>query len=283
MSSGPGPGEPGAADQGPGVPGPAPEGTDDRSGPPEEDLLSRLDPDRGRQSRPDPDRGLQIDADGPLEKRRPERVTLAGPETVDTRRYRWMIGIIGLVLVAIFSVYQFATHGIAQTGVAPGQRLRYFAAPLASTTLTGAPNLSPPCTVARHDPRALNICLLARRGPLVLDFFVTDSAQCERQVNALQQLAGRFTRSGVQFAAVAVNADRASTRRAIRAHGWTIPVAYDEGGAVGGLYGVAVCPMVELASRGGIVRDRLIGFRSTTSQALAPRVQALVSSTPSGP
>jgi peroxiredoxin len=293
VSSGPGPGEPGAADQGPGVPGPAPEGTDDRSGPPEEDLLSRLDPDRGRQSRPDPDRGLQsrpdpdrglqIDADGPPEKRRPERVTLAGPETVDTRRYRWMIGIIGLVLVAIFSVYQFATHGIAHTGVAPGQRLRYFAAPLASTTLTGAPNLSPPCTVARHDPRALNICLLARRGPLVLAFFVTDSAQCERQVTALQQLAGRFTRSGVQFAAVAVNADRASTRRAIRAHGWTIPVAYDEGGAVGGLYGVAVCPMVELASRGGIVRDRLIGDRWATSQALAPRVRALVSSTASGP
>jgi peroxiredoxin len=282
VSSGPGPGEPGAADQDPGVPGPAAEGTDDHGREPEEDLLTRLDPDRGRKSGPDPARGPQIDPDPP-EQRPPERVTLAGPETVDTRRYRWMIGIIGLVLVAIFSVYQFATHGIATTGVAPGHRLRYFAAPLASTTLTGAPNLSPPCTVARHDPRALNICLLAQRGPLVLDFFVTDSAQCERQVNALQQLADRFTRSGVQFAAVAVNADRASTRRAIRTHGWTIPVAYDEGGAVGGLYGVAVCPMVELASRGGIVRDRLIGFRSTTSQALAPRIQALVSSTASGP
>jgi peroxiredoxin len=283
VSSGPGPGEtgasdqhpgePGASEQDPGEPGASDQRPEDRAGHADEERLSRLDPDRSR----------RIEADPPRETRPPETVTLASPEIVDTRRYRWMIGIIGLVLVAIFSVYQFATHGIVSTGVAPGQRLRYFAAPLASTTLTGAPNLSPPCTVARHDPRALNICLLARRGPLVLDFFVTDSAQCERQVNALQQLAGRFTRSGVQFAAVAVNADRASTRRAIRANGWTIPVAYDEGGAVGGLYGVVVCPMVELASRGGIVRDRLIGFPSTTSQALAPRVQALVSSTASGP
>lgn len=203
-------------------------------------------------------------------------VTLSSAPAVDTRRYRWMIGIIGLTLVAIFSVYLFASRGLGRTGVPPGQRLHYFAAPLAATTLSGSANLSPPCTVARHDPRALNICLLVRRGPLVLSLFVTGSSQCEHQVDALQTLSARFSRSGVQFAAVAVNADRASTRAAIRAHHWTIPVAYDEGGAVGGLYGVAVCPMAELAARGGIVRDRLIGDRWSSSQALAPRVQALL-------
>ena len=31
---------------------------------------------------------------------------------IDTRRYRWMIGIFGLVLVIVFSIYQFATHGV---------------------------------------------------------------------------------------------------------------------------------------------------------------------------
>jgi hypothetical protein len=103
-----------------------------------------------------------------------------------------------------------------------------------------------------------------------------------RQVDALQQLSRRFARSGVQFAAVAVNANRASTRTAIRAHHWMIPVAYDDGGGVGGLYGVAVCPMAELAARGGIVRDRLIGDRWTSAQALGPRVQALVTASRGG-
>lgn len=202
-------------------------------------------------------------------------VALSGPAAVDTRRYRWMIGIIGMILVAIFSVYQLTSRGLGRTGVPPGRRLHYFAAPLAATTLSGSANLAPPCTVARHDPRALNICLLVRRGPLVLSFFVTGSGRCEHQVDALQALSARFARSGIQFAAVAVNADRASTRAAIRAHHWTIPVAYDDGGGVGGLYGVAACPMAELAARGGIVRDLLIGDRWASSQALAPRVQAL--------
>lgn len=262
MSSGEGPADP----HGPGA-------GDDRP-----DLLGRLDPDRGRL---DP-HGARAAPEGGSPRQRPSMVTLSSAPAVDTRRYRWMIGIIGLILLAIFSVYQFATRGLAQTGVPPGQRLHYFAAPLANTTLTGSANLSPPCTLAQHDPRALNICLLARRGPLVLSFFATGSGTCVRQVDALQQLSRRFARSGVQFAAVAVNANRASTRTAIRAHHWTIPVAYDDGGGVGGLYGVAVCPMAELAARGGIVRDRLIGDRWTSAQALGPRVQALVTASRGG-
>ena len=36
----------------------------------------------------------------------------------------------------------------------------------------------------------------------------------------------------------------------MRSHHWTIPVAYDRDGALGALYGVAICPLVELARRG---------------------------------
>ncbi len=182
-----------------------------------------------------------------------------------------MIGIVGLVLVVAVSIYQFATHGVGTTGVPPGQRLHYFAAPLASTTLVGDPNLNPPCTLARHDPRALNVCLLARRTPLVLSLFVAGSPDCERQVDALQALSRRFSPSAVRFAAVAVNAGRAATAKLVRAHHWTIPVAYDRDGGVGQLYGMAICPMAELADRGGIVRDRLIGDQWQTA---APCIRA---------
>ncbi len=185
-----------------------------------------------------------------------------------------MVGIIGLVIVIAISVYQFASHGVGTTGVTTGNRLRYFAAPLADTNLSGAANTRPTCSAAHHDPRALNVCLMAARGPLVLSLFVTGAGQCVRQVSALQTLAGRFP--SVQFAAVAINGSHTATASLIRAHHWTIPVAYDPDGRVGALYGVAVCPMVELAQRGGVVRDRLIGDRWQTAAALAPRVRELL-------
>jgi peroxiredoxin len=194
-----------------------------------------------------------------------------------------MIGIIGLVLVAAVSVYQFATHGVGTTGVPADQRLHMFAAPLAGTNLIGDPNLSPPCALARHDRRALNICLDVKRAPLVLAFFVAGSEECRRSVDALQALSRRFDARAVQFAAVAVRGSRSDTAALVRSHGWTIPVAYDRDGSVGGLYGVAICPMLELAYRGGIVKDRLIGDRWQTTSAIGPRVRALVRARPAAP
>jgi AhpC/TSA family len=191
-----------------------------------------------------------------------------------------MIGIFGLALVLVVSIYQFATNGTGSAGVPAGHRLRFFAAPLANTNLNGTPNLNPPCTLARHDPRALNICLIAARRPLVLSLFVTGSSQCERQVDALQRLSARYPASSVEFAAVAIGAGHTTTAKLIRAHHWTIPVAYDSDGSVGALYGVVVCPMAELAYRGGIVKTRLIGDRWQTSAALAPQVAALLHGSP---
>jgi hypothetical protein len=187
-----------------------------------------------------------------------------------------MVGAIGLTLIVAVSVYQFATHGLGTTGVPSGHQLHFFAAPLAGTDLNGDPNLAPPCTLARHNPRALNVCLLARRGPLVLAFFVTGAQPCERQVDALQTLSARFPASAVQFAAVAVNAGHAATAALVRARRWSIPVAYDRDGSVGALYGVVVCPMAELALRGGIVYERLIGDRWQNVAAIGPQVRALV-------
>jgi hypothetical protein len=189
-----------------------------------------------------------------------------------------MIGIFGLALVVAISIYQFATHGVGTTGIPAGQRLHNFAVPLANTNLVGDPNLNPPCTETRHDRRALNICLDVKRAPLVLALFVTGSGECERSIDALQRLSTRYPAGSVQFAAVAIHASRSTTDKLIRSHHWTIPVAYDRDGSVGGLYGVAICPMLELAYRGGIVKDRLIGDRWQTTAALAPKVRALVES-----
>jgi AhpC/TSA family len=185
-----------------------------------------------------------------------------------------MIGIFGLVLVIAASIYQFARNGVGSPGIAPGQRLHYFVAPLATGSLNGDANLNPRCDPARPNPHALNVC---GRAPLVLAFFVTGSASCRGEVNTLQAVSRRFAPGTIQFAAVAVRGGRSQTAALVRSHRWAIPVAYDRDGAVGETYGVEICPMVELAYRGGIVADRLIGEHWLSEPALLARVRRLLS------
>ena len=226
------------------------------------------------------------DAQPPRRRLDPERAAEAAarrarrrppPPVIDTRRYQRMIGLIGLTLVVVISIaFLSTTHGSGTAGIPAGSHLHFFAAPLATSNLQGDANLNPPCTEAQHDPRALNICLLAKREPLVLAFFVTDSSGCEAQVSALQSLSGRYRPGQVQFAAVAVRDSHADTASAVRRHHWTIPVAYDLDGGVGDVYGVEVCPIVELAYRGGLVKQRLIGEHWADPTALAGPVRSLV-------
>lgn len=187
-----------------------------------------------------------------------------------------MVGLFAAVLVLAFLIYSLTSNRSPTTGVSAGRQLHFFAAPLAASTLNGDANLNPACTEARHDPRALNVCLLAKRAPLVLAFFVTDGSVCEREVDTLQSLAAVPALNGVQFAAVAVNASHVAAANAVRRHGWTIPVGYDADGAVGAAYGVTVCPMLELVDRGGRVADRLIGEHWLNEDALAARVRPLL-------
>lgn len=198
------------------------------------------------------------------------------PQVIDTRRYQRLIGLFGLALVIIISVSFLTSRGQGTAGIPAGHRLALFAAPLATSTLNGDARVNHvPCTEADHDARALNVCLLQKRAPLVLAFFVTGSGTCERQVDAVQSLAPRYP--GIQFAAVAVRAGHSAAANAVRAHHWTIPVAFDADGAVGQIYGIEVCPIVELAARGGKIKERLIGGHWADSRALAPKVAALLS------
>jgi peroxiredoxin len=201
--------------------------------------------------------------------REPPRVP---PPVIDTRRYRWMIGIFGLILVIAFSVYEFNKHGVVSPGVPAGKHLHYFVAPLATIGPDKPANPRPRCDPAHPNPLALNVC---GRTPAVLAFFATGSGACKRQVDTLQTVSHEFAGSGIQFAAVAVSAGRSETAKLVRQRGWTIPVAFDSAGSVGALYGVSICPMLEIARRGGVVAQRLIGEHWLSPDALAERVRAL--------
>ena len=187
-----------------------------------------------------------------------------------TRRYQAMIGGFGLLLVIAFSIYLYATNGVSAPGIAPGKPLHRFVAPLATSDLNVSANANPRCNPARPSPRGLNVC---GRTPIVLDLFATGAGPCVRSVDTLERLAPRFPH--IQFAAVAVQASKASAEALVRSHHWTIPVAYDSDGAIEQIYGVAVCPLIELARRGGVVEQRLIGKTWIDTARLAAQVRRL--------
>jgi hypothetical protein len=200
------------------------------------------------------------------------------PEAViDTRPYRRMIGAIGIGIAVVISAVLFITRGVGTIGIPPGQRLHWFVAPLATSTLNGDANLNPHCNPAHPNPRALNLCpSFARRTPIVLGLFVPASSDCVRQIDAMQTVSRQFSGRTVQFAAVAVHTSRSSAARLVHSHHWTFPVAYDRDGALGEIYGVEVCPMVELVARGGVVKFRLTGDGWLSPPTLAAKVRELV-------
>jgi peroxiredoxin len=215
----------------------------------------------------DPERALAQSGHGEPPKRP------AIEPVIDTRRYRWMIGIFGIALVIAFSVYMFSTRGVQTAGVPAGSRLHNIVAPLAGSGLTGAANTNPHCNPAHPNPQALNLCA---RTPIVLALFATGSTDCKNEVNTVQAVSHQFPAGVAEFAAVAVAASGATTEKLVRSHHWTIPVAYDPDGRVGELYGVSICPLVELAYRGGVVADRLIGNHWLSAPALAAKVRAML-------
>jgi hypothetical protein len=194
-------------------------------------------------------------------------------EQFDTRPYRWMIGIFGLVLVVAFSIYEFSKHGVVSPGVAAGNTLHHFVAPLAVGGPDQPANPRPRCDPAHPNPRALNVC---GRTPLALAFFATGSGACKRQVDTLQAVSRHFAPGTIQFAAIAIAAGRSETAKLVRSHHWTIPVAFDSAGSIGALYNVEICPIVELATPGGKVAARLIGEHWLNQRALLARVRTLV-------
>lgn len=233
---------------------------------------------------PSVDRDPATSTDPPPRRRLdPERAAAARraarhppPVVIDTRPYQRMIGLFGLLLVVVVSIAFLTSRGVGTAGIPAGKRLPMFAAPLTTSNLYGAVNLKPPCTEAKHHPGALNICLLVKRAPLVLVFFVTSSSGCEQGVDALQRVSEQLPRGRVQVAAVAVRASRADAVRAVRQHHWTIPVAYDLDGRLGAAYGIEVCPIFQLARRGGVVQQRLIGEHWSSVSTLGPPVRALL-------
>jgi peroxiredoxin len=194
----------------------------------------------------------------------------------------WIAVAAGLAILVYITYNTVTTPGTSSRGLDAGERMPPFAAPLVTSDLEGDANVArqadqgsagdtPACEVT--DPRALNSCTLARRGPVVLAFLTESADRCVAALDAIEEVAPRHPDVG--FAAVAIRGDRDELRDLVREHGWEFPVAQDRDGAVANIYGVAVCPTVVLAHRGGRVLRTDIGEQATTPRSLERSVREL--------
>ena len=156
-----------------------------------------------------------------------------------------MIGIFGLVLLVAFSIYEFNKHGVVSPGVPAGNGCTTSSRRWPPIGPDKPANPRPKCDPAHPNPLALNVC---GRTPLVLALFATGSGPCKRQVDTLQAVSHEFPGRGIEFAAVAINAVQARRRPSsfARSTGRS-RLRSTATGSVGALYGVEICPIVELA------------------------------------
>ena len=192
----------------------------------------------------------------------------------------WLVGVVGVVVLAYITLNTLRTESVGSRGPQAGERLPPFAMPLAESRSDADANIAtrpgsgpegarPACTVRGRE--ILNVCELAEQGPVVLAFLATRSGRCAEQVDVLDALAPRHP--DVRFAAVSVRGDHEQLRRTARARGWELPVGYDHDGAVANIYGIAICPTVTFARRGGEVAGTALEFLD--ERALTTRVEAL--------
>jgi hypothetical protein len=175
-------------------------------------------------------------------------------------RYGRYIAVAGLTALFAFALYTTLTRRGAAPGVAAGQRLPAFAAPLALGGPQGDVNVAtrpndgragrrPACSV--RGAGILNICQLYEQGPVVLALFI-DGGSCPAVLSSLGQVAPSFPQ--VRFAAVAVRATAAPIVRLVRRLRPGFPVGVDRDGVLGGLYQMESCSQVTFAYPGGVVQ-----------------------------
>jgi hypothetical protein len=223
---------------------------------------------------------------GPLGSARGADSQRARPDSVPPylrpQRYGRYIGLLGILVLILITINTIVTTPNGARGIAAGETIPPFAAPLASGGLTGDVNVAkhpdegeagerPACTV--RGAAILNVCEVYERGPLVLALFV-QAGSCDAILSDMQALAPEYP--GVGFAAVALRGDAGSLRKLIdKQRLRDVQVGVDRSGVLAPLYKVASCPQVTLVLPGGRVQSpALLGEPSRAT--LRARVGALV-------
>jgi hypothetical protein len=214
-----------------------------------------------------------------LDRRDPER---RPPRRVEAgRSYMWVVGVAGLIAIAVVAINSLGNAGGGSHGPQIGKPIPRFAAPSATGSLKGdpnvkqssddrgAPNKTPACEVRL--PGALRSCDYTSQ-PLVITFIVPGAKACEGFVDRLQRLRARYP--GVNFLTVVSGADEDRVKSLVTNHHWTFPVAVDRNLALFNTYRISLCATVVFAYRGGIVRASKVEAQGWTAAQLDAAIRA---------
>jgi hypothetical protein len=195
--------------------------------------------------------------------------------------YARYIAIGGIAILLVVLVVVLVSKPKVLTGIKPGTQVPAFAVPLSSGDVNGTADTAvhakeglrgkvPACK--ERGAGILNICELYERGPVVLALFI-DSGSCANVLSEMQAASRRFPE--VSFAAVALKGKRPEIKELVRSRQLSIPVGFDEEGAVGVLYRVLVCPQLSFISPGGKVQSKAL-LEEPSPAVLDERVSTLV-------
>jgi hypothetical protein len=211
-------------------------------------------------------------------------------------RYTLVVGLLFLTVIVVASINMIGNGGGGETlgldRLPSRWPLPQFAVPAAAGELEGDANVAQddcetsaiPCPegsrrtpACRVDlPEAIRVCDLFDR-PLVISFWFTKGGdECVQQQDVVERAHRRY-RGRVGFLSLDIRDDRDTVRELIGQRGWTMPVGYDRDGAVGGLYGVGICPTFAYVYPGGTLESAGIG--ELTLSQLENRVDRLLAAT----
>lgn len=228
-----------------------------------DDRFSDLDPQRRGERPGAADRLSELDTSDERERAHREQESAAAPRRGGPR-YAWIVGVVALILVLVAAVNSLIVGGPGEgfRGPPPGQPLPEFAAPTATSDLTGDANpiqredaspddeVPPACSV--HGAGVVNVCPPALR-PAVVTFVTTG---CEDQLDVVERVRGEYP--GVRFVGVYSDEDRAEVARLVEARGWDFEIAYDpDRPELFNLYRLGDCPETVLAQADGDVVETI--------------------------
>lgn len=193
----------------------------------------------------------------------------------------WVVGVAGVILVAVVAINSLPNAGRGSSGPIAGRPIPKFAAPSAAGTLKGdpnvkqskdddgAPNDTPACDVSVEG--ALRICDYTSK-PLVITFIVPGARDCERFMDRIERVKSRYPK--VNFVGVVSGAGEDRVRTLVADHHWNFPIAIDRNLAVFNTYRVSLCATVVFAYRGGIVRTSKVEAQRYTDAELDAAIRA---------
>lgn len=196
-------------------------------------------------------------------------------------RYGYGIGVLAVVILIAITVITILTNPKGATGIKPGERVPVFAAPRVYGHLKGPADTAvkyneggleevPACKL--RGAGILNICELYERGPVVLALF-TDKGSCASVLSTMQRVAPSFP--SASFVAVAFRNEPPQLKQLVKHEHLTLPIGYDEEGALVGLYRLATCPQVSFIDKGGVEQSKALLVAPSAAE-LRARVAKLV-------